>query len=68
MDKTITNKIFFEDLYQTQMNQINISELKEARKVILGLLRHVTDQNRHNDSQSENAIFKASEWLKNNQS
>ena len=62
------NKIFFEDLHQIQMNQINASELKEARKVILGLLTHVSDQNRHNSSESDEAIANALEWLKNNQS
>ena len=60
------NKIFFEDLHQIQMNKINASELKEARKVILGLLTHVSDQNRHNSSESDEAILNALEWLKNN--
>ena len=68
MNKEQINKIFFEDLHEIQMNQINTSSLKDARKVILGLLSHVSDQNRHNSSESDNAILNALEWLKNNQS
>ena len=68
MNKKEIDKTFFEDLYQLQMNKINSSELKKARKVILGLLRHVSDQNRHNSSESDEAILNALEWLKNNQS
>ena len=34
MNKEKINKTFFEDLHQLQMNQINTSELKQARKVI----------------------------------
>tara|TARA_R110002020_G_C16295487_1_gene772752 strand:- start:2340 stop:2540 length:201 start_codon:yes stop_codon:yes gene_type:complete len=65
---TNINKIFFEDLHKSQINQINTSQLKQARKVILGLLTHVSDQNRHNSSESDDAILHALEWLKNNQS
>ena len=68
MNKEQINKTFFEDLHEIQMNQINTSSLKDARKVILGLLSHVSDQNRHNSSESDNAILNALEWLKNNQS
>ena len=68
MNKEQINKTFFEDLHEIQMKQINASDLKEARKVILGLLTHVSDQNRHNSSESDNAILDALEWLKNNQS
>ncbi len=68
MNRKKINKTFFEDLHQLQMNQINTSELKNARKVILGLLTHVSDQNRHNSSESDEAILNALEWLKNNQS
>lgn len=50
------------------MNKTNNNQLKEARKVILGLLTHVSDQNRHNSSESDEAIANALEWLKNNQS
>ena len=68
MNKKEIDKTFFEDLYQLQMNKINSSELKKARKVILGLLTHVSAQNRHNSSESDEAILNALEWLKNNQS
>ena len=68
MNKQEINKTFFEDLYEIQMNQINTSELKQARKVILGLLTHVSDQNRHNSSESDEAILNALEWLRKNQS
>tara|TARA_R110002020_G_scaffold65366_7_gene172691 strand:+ start:1145 stop:1297 length:153 start_codon:yes stop_codon:yes gene_type:complete len=50
------------------MNKTNNIQLKEARKVILGLLTHVSDQNRHNSLESDEAIANALEWLKNNQS
>lgn len=33
MNKEKINKAFFEDLHQLQMNQINTSKLKNARKV-----------------------------------
>lgn len=68
MNKKEINKVFFEDLHQIQMNKINTSELKNARKVILGLITHVSDQNRHNSSESDEAILNALEWLKTNQS
>ena len=68
MNKEKINKAFFEDLHQIQTNQINTSIIADARKVILGLLSHVSDQNRHNSSESDNAILNALEWLKNNQS
>ena len=58
MNKKEIDKTFFEDLYQLQINKINSSELKKARKVILGLLTHVSDQNRHNSSESDEAILK----------
>ena len=69
MNKEELNKAFFEDLYKDQISEIiNTSVMKDARKVILGLLTHVSDQNRHNSSESDNAILNALEWLKNNQS
>ena len=55
-------------MHNTQMTSINESIIKDARKVILGLIKHVSDQNRHNSSESDNAILNALEWLKNNQS
>ena len=64
MNKEEINKTFFEDLHEIQMNQINNSELIKAKKVILELLRHVSDQNRHNSSESDEAILNALEWLK----
>ena len=61
------HKQLFESMHNTQMTSINESIIKDARKVILGLLTHVSDQNRHNSSESDNAILNALEWLKNNQ-
>lgn len=58
----------FKSMHNTQMTSINESIIKDARKVILGLITHVSDQNRHNSSESDNAILNALEWLKNNQS
>ena len=62
------HKQLFESMHNTQMASINESIIKDARKVILGLITHVSDQNRHNSSESDNAILNALEWLKNNQS
>ena len=62
------HKQLFESMHNTQMTSINESIIKDARKVILGLLTHVSDQNRHNSSESDNAILNALEWLKNNKS
>ena len=62
------HKQLFESMHNTQMTSINESIIKDARKVILGLLPYVSDQNRHNSSESDNAILNALEWLKNNQS
>ena len=62
------HKQLFEGMHNTQMTSINESIIKDARKAILGLLSHVSDQNRHNSSESDNAILNALEWLKNNQS
>jgi hypothetical protein len=68
MNKEQINKIFFEDLHQIQINQINASELKEARKVILGLLSHVSGYDKYDSKETDNAVLNALEWLKNNQS
>tara|TARA_R100000458_G_C8246549_1_gene224381 strand:+ start:256 stop:459 length:204 start_codon:yes stop_codon:yes gene_type:complete len=67
MNKENINKTFFEDLYQIQMNQINTSELKEARKVILGLLTQVSNNHRDDIAGKDEAVLNALEWLKNNQ-
>ena len=68
MNKKEINKMFFEDLYKIQKNEIHFSSVKNAKKVILELLTHVSDQNRHNSSESDEAILNALKWLKNNQS
>jgi hypothetical protein len=68
MDKTTINKIFFEDLYQTQINEINISELKEAKKIILKLITYVNINHRDDIAGKDDAVLDALEWLKNNQS
>ena len=62
------NKTFFEDLHQIQMNQINASELKEARKIILGLLMYAKTDHRDDIAGKDEAVLNAIEWLKNNQS
>jgi len=68
MNNEQINKTFFEDLHQMQMNQINTSELKEARKVILGLLTQVSGYDKYNPRKTDEAVLNALEWLKNNQS
>ena len=68
MNKKEIDKTFFEDLYQLQMNKINSSELKKARKVILGLLSHVSGYDKHDPKETDKAVLNALEWLKNNQS
>ena len=62
------NKMFFEDLHQIQMNKINASEIKEARKVILRLLTQVSSNHRDNVTGKDNAVLDALKWLKDNQS
>ena len=67
MNKEKINKTFFEDLHQLQMNQINTSELKDARKVILSLMLYISEE--HGDVRGKDqAVSDALEWLKNNQS
>ncbi len=68
MNKEEINKEFFEDLHEIQMNQINTSVLKEARKVILGLLTHVSGYDKYDSRKTDEAVLNALEWLKNNQS
>ena len=68
MNKEEINKAFFEDLHEIQMNQMNTSALKDARKVILGLLTQVSGNHRDNIPGKDNAILDALKWLKNNQS
>ena len=65
MNKEKINKTFFEDLHQVQMNQINTSELKDARKVILNLMLYISAE--HGDIKGKDkAVSDALEWLKNN--
>ena len=68
MNKEEINKAFFEYLHEIQMNQINTSALKDARKVILGLLAHVSGYDKYNPRETDEAVLDALEWLKNNQS
>ena len=68
MNKEEINKTFFEDLHQIQINQINTNELKDARKVILGLLSHVGGYDKYDSKETDKAVLDALEWLKNNQS
>ena len=67
MNKEKINKTFFEDLHQLQMSQINTSELKQARKVILNLMLYISAE--HGDvTRKDQAVSEALKWLKNNQS
>ena len=68
MNKEQINKAFFEDLHEIQTNQINASLLKDARKVILGLLTQVSNNHRDDIAGKDEAVLNALEWLKNNQS
>ena len=68
MNKEEINKAFFEDLHEIQMNQMNTSALRNARKVILGLLLHVSGYDKHDPRETDKAVLNALEWLKNNQS
>ena len=68
VNKEQINKIFFEDLHQIQMNQINASELKEARKVILGLILYMNTTDKGISLEKDKAVLDALKWLKNNQS
>ena len=67
MNKEEINKTFFEDLHQIQMNQMNTSALKNARKVILNLMLYISAE--HGDVRGKDqAVSEALKWLKNNQS
>ena len=68
MNKEQINKTFFEDLHEIQMNQINASQLKEARKVILGLILYMNTIDKGISLEKDKAILDALQWLKNNQS
>tara|TARA_R100000900_G_scaffold100512_2_gene77883 strand:- start:537 stop:743 length:207 start_codon:yes stop_codon:yes gene_type:complete len=68
MNKEKINKTFFEDLHQLQMSQINTSQLKQARKVILDLVTHVDANDRDDIPRKDEAVLGALKWLKNNQS
>jgi len=68
MNKEEINKTFFEDLYQLQMNKIHASELKEAKRVILGLVTHVNAGDRDDIPGKDEAVLNALKWLENNQS
>ena len=50
------------------INDIESNELKEARKVILGLLTHVSGYDKYDSRETDEAVLNALEWLKNNQS
>ena len=60
------HKQFFEDMHNTQMTSINESIIKDARKVILGLLTQVNKDHRNDVPGKNNAVLDALEWLKNN--
>lgn len=62
------HKQLFESMHNTQMTSINESIIKDARKVILGLLTQVSGNHRDNIPGKDNAILDALKWLKNNKS
>ena len=62
------HKQLFESMHNTQMTSINESIIKDARKVILGLLTHVSSDYRNDIPGKDNTVLDALEWLKNNQS
>ena len=68
MNKEEINKIFFEDLYRIQKNEIHFSSVKNAKKVILDLLTHVNGYNKYDSKETDEAVLNALEWLKNTQS
>tara|TARA_R100001594_G_scaffold148316_1_gene203210 strand:+ start:296 stop:496 length:201 start_codon:yes stop_codon:yes gene_type:complete len=62
------HKQLFESMHNTQITSINESIIKDARKVILGLVTHVDANDRNDIHGKDEAVLNALEWLKNNQS
>ena len=62
------HKQLFESMHKTQMTSINESIIKDARKVILGLLLYSKTDYKDKIQGRDEAIENALEWLKNNQS
>ena len=62
------HKQLFESMHNTQMTSINESIIKDARKVILGLVTQVSGRHRNDTSEADDAVLNALEWLKNNNS
>jgi hypothetical protein len=62
------HKQLFESMHNTQITSINESIIKDARKVILGLVTHVDANDRDDIPGKDEAVLNALEWLKNNQS
>ena len=60
------HKQLFESMHNTQITSINESIIKDARKVILGLLTQVNKDHRNDVPGKNNAVLDALEWLKNN--
>ena len=61
-------KQHFESMHNTQMTSINESIIKDARKVILGLLTQVSTDHRDDVPGKDDVVLDALEWLKNNKS
>jgi len=59
---------YFESMHNTQMTSINESIIRDARRVILGLLTQVRANHRDNIPEKDNTVLNALEWLKNNKS
>ena len=68
MNNEQINKTFFEELHEIQIDQIHTSQLKQARKVILGLVTHVDANDRDDIPGKDEAVLAALKWLENNQS
>ena len=68
MNREQINKIFFEDLHEIQMNQINTSNIEEARKVILNLLLYVQSDFKNDIPEKDKAIAEGLRWINKNTS
>ena len=67
MNKQEINKTFFEDLHQSQMNEIYKNSIEEARKVILELLLYVQYNIGDDVSGKDEAVTEGLKWIKDNE-
>ena len=66
MNKQEINKTFFEDLHESQMDNINNSIIEDARKVILSLLLYVQSHHRDDIPGKDEAIAEGLKWINKN--